>query len=471
MTSRSLLSLVVLAATSLAAGCIDAPTQTTAPERGWHADVAAATASDIAPTYIPIPNGTHGTATVVNGAGNVYGFFWTTTPSAAHVFRWSQADGFTDLGTFGYEWAQPRAVLDDGTLLVNVNGAGGRSQGLVVLPSGATQLVAPEIVAQGGNFLASGINDNLGVVGAYVAAQPHGSVPGYWSAEAGVISVTDSADGYINAGLLGITDDGRAIGNPNILGEGLSGPFCWSIGTGVAAPCGPTFPDMLLQVTTLNLRGLAAGEVIDTAPAAAKPYRAVVWPLGGAARLLESGFRAEDWVSSVDAAGDAVGATQNVTWNQATGMFWPQIGGVETLGAGQHHYSMARGIDPAGTIAVGFVADTLAGSLNLGWALPVVWILPPPSPQALIVGLRQAVTSSAAAGALTAGQATALLASVDAAAAANQRGNIAATRGIVNALRHKLVALTRSGRITPQTAASLIGIIDRLETALGNGGG
>jgi probable HAF family extracellular repeat protein len=134
-----------------------------------------------------------GFGTAVNGNGDTTGYSWHEDPpsptSQPTAFRYSDAAGFVDLGTFGGTWSYAYAINATGTVVGGASTAAGVQRAFRAVPGSPLQDLGTPLADPESGAVAYGLNDAGDVVGqAYSIA---GSlVPFRYSDDKGIVDLS-----------------------------------------------------------------------------------------------------------------------------------------------------------------------------------------------------------------------------------------------------------------------------------------
>jgi probable HAF family extracellular repeat protein len=382
--------------------------------------------------------GSFAAASDINDQGQV------TVSSGGRGFLWN-AGSYRDLGTLGGTLGSLLALNNPGQVAGTSTTAAGETHAFFWTASGMTDLGT-----LGGTFsFAADINDRSQVVG--TAATATGSQHVFlW--EAGTLTdlgtPSNSSSDFSQA--IAINGAGQVIGLAfNAAGQLHS--FLWAGGQPTDLGGGS-----YALAQAINDRGQVVGEAdVNGADVAFLWENGAMQTLPGLAGGTNNSavaINSQGWAAGWTQLGS--GALSAVLWVDGQPTALPGVGG---------SFTIATAINDRGEI-VGYGSDASGNLHALLWRTSA----PAPDPAQMLAALGDAIGSLTAAGGLSAGSATALLASVHAAQASLARGDNNAAKGELGAFINKVNALIRSNRLSSADGGRLVSaaqsVIDLLGT-------
>lgn len=315
-------------------------------------------------------------ATDINDSGVVVGWSKTVT-GVDRAFRWTAAQGMTDLGTVpGDQWSRAVSITNAGEVL-GVSGASGTmgygGTPVVWDPSGnVTPLPIP--LLPGATSMGLADRNALGHV---VGSGYGGSIPSshawIWSESAGIHDVTAEIPGAYEAYGGGSNGSGVMVGTYRAA-VCVRAPECWhafvwsSLGgyRDLGVPEND-LPNREVTGSALNDLGVVVGWTSLTRNAGpVQPYK---WTESTGFTLLPTFSSSYGYATSVNVMGTTAGASTDAQFGAIQAAAWPAAGGIVKLSPDDPNASVAVAINASGVVA---------GWSSLGTANhATVWILTP----------------------------------------------------------------------------------------------
>ena len=249
-----------------------------------------------------------------NDAGQAAGRIFLPSGDV-HAFSWTQADGLTDLGTFGGPWSDALTVTADGRVLGWAMDADfdvhafswTRAGGLVDLGRLGTQDVHPNAISDEGRVVGFVRKPASGTPRAFTWTQAGGMV------DLGFTALADSNAHAVN-------DDGMVVGSSDTGEPGEHHAFVWTEAGGLVDI--GTLGGSLSIAKDIN----NAGQVTGYSWTNEGPARPFLWTqTGGMVDIVGPGFFGDP--AAISEAGLITGVT-------TIGAFaWTQAGGLTGLGS------------------------------------------------------------------------------------------------------------------------------------------
>ena len=370
-----------------------------------------------------------------------------------HAFVWTAADGMTDLGTLGGPSSSGRAVNALGQIVGTADRPDGLTRAVIWSPGEPVRDLGD---LGGPRSFALGLNSIGHVVGqAYTAAsEPHAF---QWTAETGMRDL--GTLGGVFSAALATNVFAQVVG----LAAVTPGAFefhavMWSEATGLADL--GTLGGVFAQAQAINDLGQVVGSS-TTDPSRTTPNdqlyrRAFLWTRETG--MLDLGSLPGDLYShaaDINNLGMVVGTSYNDVFADGRAFLWTPEGGFVNLPGLGGAITTAHAISDV----IGTVAYVVGGSeLPSGELHAVLWTveLTPSTPSETMESLTDQVENAVSVGALADGAAAALLSVLAAATRQIDRGNLNQARSLVGAFLNQVEAYAQSGRVSAETAASLL---------------
>ncbi len=373
----------------------------------------------------------------INDLGQVVGES-QTAGGDMHAFRWTPEDGMVDIGAQIGGQNSAYAINDLGQIVGSRSDApAGPVRAFLWTASGG--LI--DLDTLGGTYSVALDINNLGqAIGRIQPASGIGEHGFFWSPRTGMIDIGTLGGNIAYAGR--INDLGQVVGFSETADERLRA-FLWTAAEGMR-DLGITINSASMGISScINNRGQVAMSFGDIP---GRSHAFLLLPDGSLQDLGTLGGNVA-LVSSINDLGQVVGFSQTAEgtyhaflWSQGTGMI--DLG---TLGLPN---SYAVEINNAGQI----VGVSLSTDMTVSRAL--LWT--PSTPQEQVAAIISRVKELLAEGVLARGEAMAMLAKLEAAAAQLAEGDVTAGCNVLQAFINHVTARMKTGKVPADEARSLI---------------
>src|SRR5882672_4130383 len=294
-----------------------------------------------------------------NGIAVGYSSLGTLTTS--HAFRWTQADGISDLGTLGGTQSVATAVNETG-MIAGASGTATGSQHAFIWTEKAGMADLGTLPAPFSNSYATGINDKNVVVGQSWKTTGDFATHGFaWTRGGGMVDIGSlGGDTYPNA----VNGDGLVVGTAYTAGFEESRPFAWTRSRGLIdlGSLGGHFGEALAVSDTGVVVGYSytAGD-----PSYPHPF---VWTR--ATGMIDLGTLASGYsgyATAVNDDGIVVGYTSTIGNAELRAFKWSFATGMINLGTPSGGDSYATGISKEGLVAGNSVTADGQGLQGFAW--------------------------------------------------------------------------------------------------------
>jgi len=432
-------------------------------------------------TDIPVtdlgPMASYGSPTDVNNQGHVVG--WHSPPGSfgSVHFLWTPANGWLDLPGGGLRYVYNN---DLGQVVANNYVATGQVE-TVLWDNGQS---TPLGDLGGAYALPRDLNEAGQVAGdSYTAERKWHAY--LWTQEGGMVDLGTLGEDRSRA--VGMNDLGWVVGD-SLTADGANHAFLWTPGDGMVDL--GTLGGNYSRAYAVN----NSGQVVGASSTSADEDHAFLWTAKGG--MVDLGTLGGTYSAACDISesGHVIGSSYTAGNAETHGFLWTSAGGMVdlgTLGGGRSranrvnkfgqvvgssrlatgethafHWTPVAGIVDLGTITGGSTSDAVdvnEQGLVVGWSSAadgtrhaVLWTAML-SPEQQIQVLNDQVTGLVDEGVLSSGSANALIQKLDNAARQLDAGKTSVVCAQLEAFINQVEALTRTGKLTEELGAELIG--------------